>query len=62
MEFKAHSHRHAGVILNEPEFVDQFSELIQILSNVTDNDLIERHNSYGLESQERKPKSLSKAS
>lgn len=61
MNFDVHSFRHAGVILNEPEFIDQFSELIQIITNITDTDLIEKHNSYGAEVIDRKPKSLSKA-
>jgi hypothetical protein len=61
MDFKAHSHRHAGVILNEAEFVDQFSELMQIISGISDNDLIDKHSSYGVTNKEKTPKSLSKA-
>ncbi|MFA7272521.1 MAG: BglII/BstYI family type II restriction endonuclease [Crocinitomicaceae bacterium] len=61
MNFKVHSHRHAGVILNEPEFVDQFSELMQIISGISDQDLIEKHNGYGVNNIERTPMSLSKA-
>lgn len=59
MEFKVHSFRHAGVILNEEEFVDQFSELMTIISDITDNELIAKHESYGLHNIESTPKSLS---
>lgn len=61
MEYKIHSFRHAGVILNEPEFVDQFSELMTILSSVTDAELIAKHESYGAVEILKTPKSLSVA-
>lgn len=61
MEFKVHSFRHAAVILNEDEFVDQFSELMMIISSITDSELIEKHTSYGVNNIESTPKSLSKA-
>jgi len=61
MKFKAHPFRHAGVILNEPEFVDQFTELISIIDGISDEDLIAQHESYGAENIEKTPKSLSKA-
>ena len=61
MKFKVHSFRHAAVILNEDEFVDQFSELMLIISNITDDDLIRKHESYGAIDIERTPKSLSRA-
>ena len=61
MMFKVHSHRHAGVILNEPEFIDQFSELMEVISGITDIDLINKHNSYGVIDIEKTPKSLSRA-
>jgi hypothetical protein len=61
MEFKVHSFRHAAVILNEDEFVDQFSELMMIISSITDAELIEKHTSYGVNNIESTPKSLSKA-
>ena len=31
MNFDVHSFRHAGVILNEPEFIDQPSGLLEII-------------------------------
>lgn len=61
MRCKVHSFRHAGVILHEPEFVDQFSDLMTIISNITDDMLIQRHESYGIDNIESTPKSLSKA-
>jgi len=48
MNFKVHSFRHADVILNEPEFEEQFSEVVHAIDSVSDNNLIERHRSYGL--------------
>ena len=61
MNFKVHSFRHAGVILNEPDFVDQFSELMEVISNISDADLIAKHTGYGATNIEKTPKSLSKA-
>lgn len=61
MQFKAHSFRHAGVILEQTEFVDQFHELIDIITNISDEDIIFQHQSYGIENMEKTPKSLSKA-
>ena len=61
MQFRVHSFRHAAVILNEDEFVDQFSELMLIISSITDSELIEKHSSYGINNIESTPKSLSKA-
>ena len=59
MDFVYESFRHAGVILNEPEFVDQFSEVMQVISSISDQDLINKHLSYGLNDEENLPKSLS---
>ena len=61
MEFIYKSFRHAGVILNEPEFIDQFSEVVGVISGISEQDLINKHSSYGLISEEFLPKSLSKA-
>ena len=61
MDFVFESFRHAGVILNENEFVDQFSDIIQIIHGISDEDLINKHLSYGKEDEERLPKSLSTA-
>ena len=61
MQFKTHSFRYAEVILNEPEFQNLFQELSAIISDISDDDLIAKHNSYGEENPEKIPKSLSKA-
>lgn len=61
MDYETFSFRHAEVILNEPQFVNQFTELRNIINNITDNDLIERHESYANNPNERVPMSLSVA-
>lgn len=61
MDFVFESFRHAAVILNENEFVDQFSDIMQVISGISDDDLITRHLSYGKEDEEKLPKSLSTA-
>lgn len=61
MDFVIESFRHAAVILNENEFVDQFSDIMQVISGISDDDLITRHLSYGKEDEEKLPKSLSTA-
>lgn len=61
MNYIEHSFRHAKVILNEPEFVNQYNEIINILISIGDQDLIQKHESYGANNIERTPKSLSKA-
>ena len=59
MDFVYHSFRHAGVILNEAEFVNQLSDVLEIISNITDEDLIKRHEGYTEKGEEHLPKSLS---
>tara|TARA_Y100000385_G_scaffold263735_1_gene296492 strand:+ start:68 stop:694 length:627 start_codon:yes stop_codon:yes gene_type:complete len=61
MRFKQTSFRHAGVILNEPDFVDQLSNVIGVIDSISDIDLITRHESYGIPDTEKLPKSLSKS-
>jgi hypothetical protein len=61
MNFVNYSFRHAEVIFQEPEFSEQFEEIIQIISDITDDELIEKHRSYGAASEEYLPKSLSRA-
>ncbi len=60
MDYQTFSFRHAETILNEPAFINQYNELKKIIINITDEDLIERHNSY-TENNERMPMSLSVA-
>jgi hypothetical protein len=52
MDFVTHSFRHAGVILNENEFVNQFSEVLEILTNISEDDIIERHENYMTKGEE----------
>lgn len=61
MDFVTHSFRHAGVILNENEFINQLSEVLEVLSNITEEDIIEKHESYAEKGEEHLPKSLSVA-
>ncbi len=61
MDFKSESFRHAGVILHEPKYIDQFQEVVDVITNISDKDLIDKHESYGYEDIERTPKSLSHA-
>ena len=61
MNYKTHSFRHAEVILNEPGFKKQYGELTKLISEISDNDIIEKHNSYGTKDQAKIPKSISKA-
>lgn len=61
MEFDYTSFRHSGVILNEKEFVSDFTEVINVISDISDKQLIDKHESYGSVNIEGTPKSLSKA-
>ena len=61
MNYKYHSFRHAGVIFQEPEFIEQFYEITSIIEGITEEDLIDKHNSYGATDIEKTPMSLSKA-
>lgn len=61
MDFRTYSFRHAGVILNEPEFIVQYHELIEVIQNITDNDIINKHQGYGLLNEANTPKSISRA-
>lgn len=61
MEFIFNSFRHSNVILREPEFIEEFTEIIDVISAITDEQLILKHQSYGAQNIERTPMSLSKA-
>lgn len=61
MEFRTYSFRHAGVILNEPEYIVQYQELIEVLQNITDTDIITKHQNYGFVNEDNTPKSISRA-
>ena len=61
MKYTYHSFRHSGVILNEVEFVDQLSEILEIIDSISDEDLIAQHESHGHQDRSKLPKSLSVA-
>jgi hypothetical protein len=61
MEFISTSFRHAGVILNELEFITQFTEVVEVIHSISEQDLIDKHTSYGMYNEEHLPKSLSVA-
>ena len=61
MDYVIESFRHAGVILHEAEFFGQFSDVVRIISDISDEDLIKKHLSYGEDDEEKLPKSLSPA-
>lgn len=46
MNFVEHSFRHARVILREPEFLHESEELLGILRAITDQEIIEQHETY----------------
>jgi hypothetical protein len=59
MNYTCHSFRHSGIILNEVEFVDQLSEILEIIDSISDEDLIAQHESHGDPDRSKLPKSLS---
>ncbi len=61
MNYYTHSFRHAEVILREPEFASQYRNLLQVLDNISEQDIINKHKSYGIENIQKTPKSISKA-
>ena len=61
MDYVYTSFRHSEVILHEFDFIEEFNEIIHVIESVSDQDLISKHNSYGLRNIENTPKSLSKA-
>ncbi|MBI9040272.1 BglII/BstYI family type II restriction endonuclease [Lutibacter sp.] len=61
MEYITHSFRHAEVILNEPDFIEQYTEFLNVLDGISEEDIINKHEGYGSEHIEGTPKSISKA-
>lgn len=61
MNYRLHSFRYAEVILSEPDFITQFEEIKSVLNNITDDDIINQHKSYGEIDESAIPKSISKA-
>jgi len=61
MNFKTHSFRHAEVILREPQFANEYQELLDTISNISDADIIAKHETYDTALRMRRPKSISVA-
>ena len=61
MKYKYHSFRHADVILSQPEFKTDFEEIHDAIINITDEEIIRKHESYGAINESSTPKSISKA-
>lgn len=61
MNFKSHSFRHAEVVLKEPEFIEQYNELQNILNELSEEDIIIKHRAYGAVNIDKTPKSISPA-
>ena len=61
MQFESFSFRHSKVILKEDKFITQYNELMSIIKSISDEELVDRHESFGEEDLMKTPKSLSKA-
>lgn len=61
MNYEKHSFRHAEVILREEQFFNQYQELLNVLNGISEQDIIEKHLSYGVDDIEKTPKSISRA-
>lgn len=61
MNYRYQAFRHADVILNEKEFIDQCNEILDVINGIEDEDIIKKHISYGSKSEDNIPKSLSRA-
>lgn len=56
MRYRIHSYRHGDAILKEPQFRPTYVQVQRIIERVTDDELIQKHESYG-----EKQMSLSRA-
>ena len=61
MKYRTFSFRHSEVILEEKNFLNQYNELKTIINNISEQDIINRHNSFGENDESKLPKSLSKS-
>lgn len=61
MKFLTYSFRHAEVILREPQFATEYQELLDTITNISDADIIAKHESYDTTLGMRRPKSISVA-
>lgn len=46
MNYTKYSFRHAEVILNEPELIEQYQEVLSIIGGVSDEDIITQLNAH----------------
>jgi hypothetical protein len=60
MRYRFHSFRHAEVVLQEAQFLTEYQELIGTIDNITEADIIVKHESYPAAGA-RRPKSISVA-
>ncbi|WP_350289586.1 BglII/BstYI family type II restriction endonuclease [uncultured Croceitalea sp.] len=61
MRFDSYSFRHASTILQEPEFIALYGELINVIEGISDEHIINEHNAFGEMGEDRIPKSISKS-
>ena len=61
MKYRTFSFRHSEVILEEKNFLNQYNELKTIINNISEQDIINKHNSFGEYDESKLPKSLSKS-
>lgn len=61
MEFTTFSFRNAEIVFKQPHLVSQYEEIISVVQGISDNELIEKHNSLIDIQNQKGPKSLSQA-
>ena len=61
MQFETYSFRHAEVLLREPEYKEQGEELFDIISSLSEDEIIEEHRKYGIQNIEKTLLSISTA-
>jgi hypothetical protein len=59
MLYTTHSFRHANVVVQQPEFINQYREVLSVLDTISDEDIIDLHESFGRDEILRTPKSIS---
>lgn len=59
MEYIIHSFRHAEFIVLKPEFVTEYNEILNALSEIEEDDIIQYHQNLGAVNIARTPKSIS---
>ncbi len=59
MDYYTYAFRHADVLLKEPEYINEYNEIIQIIKNIDEDEVYNKHLSYGKIDISKTPKSLS---